>query len=162
MEQTNKLGLIPLRNFGIVNKESQVYRSAQPIYSYEYEWLRKMLNIDCIINLRAESRHDNNLAPKHGIEVVNIDVEDHKAPTKEQADLFIKILHDKLDKRESVLIHCEHGHGRTSTFSVLAAIIMGQTLDQAIAQENNDFHYQFRHPQQIDFLNKYCEKLQPA
>lgn len=35
------LGLIPLRNFGIVDERLGLYRSAQPMYNYEYPWMRK-------------------------------------------------------------------------------------------------------------------------
>lgn len=146
------IGLVPLRNFGIVREG--LYRSAQPQYGYEYEWLKKTLGIQHIINLRKESRHDTIYAPSHGIEVTNIDVADHNPPSYDQADLFTQLLLRKVP----TLFHCEHGHGRTSTFSVIAKVHAGQTLDQAVKDEEDRFHYQFKHLAQIDFLRKYYQQ----
>lgn len=145
------LGLVPLKNFGIVDPVNGIYRSAQPEYFYEYDYIKEFLGVDTIINLRAESRHDNKFTGL-GFEVINIDVKDHYPPTIKQARDFIKLVKSKKGK---ILFHCEHGHGRTSTFCILARIAMGWGLKAAIAEEENKFHYRFRHAHQLEFLEKY-------
>lgn len=50
------------------------------------------------------------------------------------------------------LIHCAYGHGRTSVFSVLAKMAAGMSLDESIQDEKTRFHYQFRHPEQEQWL----------
>lgn len=150
-----KLGLIPLRNFAMVDKKKGLYRSAQPMYGYEYEWLKNKLGINTIVNLRSELNHDStmlkSLTSKIGdIEVITFDVPDHCTPTLKQAKEFI----DLIKNRKNVLFHCEHGHGRTSTFCVLSRIAMGWTLEDALREEAIVFGYQFRHPKQLDFLRK--------
>lgn len=144
------LGLIPLRNFAIVDKG--IYRSAQPIYGYEYKWLKKVLNVDTIINLRKESVHDEHNAPSHFIHVHSIPVVDHLPPTLEQAQEFIDLIKESSKNNKSVLFHCEHGHGRTSTFCVLARIAQGWSLKKALKEEEEKFHYAFKHKIQKDFL----------
>jgi len=141
-------GLIPLKNFDRVSH--QVYRSAQPMYNYEYVWLKENLGIRTIINLRAESDRDDRLATKLGIKVVNINVKDHHPPTIED----IKNFKEVIDNPNSypLLFHCAHGHGRTSTFNVLYSVMKGMTIDEAIAEESKKYHYHFKYKSQIKFL----------
>ena len=145
---TKNIGLVPLRNFGVVDPENKIYRSAQPMYAYEYRWIKNVLGVETIVNLRAESRHDDRMNTM-GFEVVNINVKDHNPPSKRQAMEFINLVKSKKGK---IFFHCEHGHGRTSTFCVLAKIAMGSDLDTALAEEKDVFNYEFRHPKQKEFL----------
>jgi protein-tyrosine phosphatase len=152
------LGLVPLRNFAVVDENDGIYRSAQPMYGYEYNWLKEMLELDVIINLRSESRHDEKLAGLYGIKVINIDVPDHHEPSVHQADHFIELIKKFTSHGKKVLFHCEHGHGRTSTFCVLARIAQGWNLIDALKEEEQIFHYNFKHPAQKEFLKKYFSK----
>lgn len=150
---TNNLGLVPVRNFGIVT--DGVYRSAQPMYDYEYRWLRNVLELKHIINLRSESRHDELFAPKHGIEVHNFDVIDHSIPSHEQAEAFVTLVKQLRDKNEPFLFHCEHGHGRTSTFCCLAQVALGNSVAEALKDESDKYHYEFKHKKQLDFIQNF-------
>lgn len=143
------LGLIPIRNFASLGAGYYLYRSAQPMYSYEYKWLKDKLDIGLVINLRSELRHDSMMAPAHDIAVVNFDVPDHFCPTLKQAHEFIELIKNR---KEAILFHCEHGHGRTSTFCVLARLAQGWTLGMAIREESEKFGYEFKHPDQLKFL----------
>lgn len=140
------LGLIPIRNFGIILPN--LYRSAQPEYSYEYEWLNK-IGIKKIISLRAESEHDARMVKGLGLDwkVERIPVRDHNPPTIDQ----IKDYYSMLDFTPT-LIHCEHGHGRTSTFSILSKMRRGMSLDEAIQDEKDRFHFALHHTIQENFL----------
>lgn len=150
------LGLVPLSNFGNVDKG--IYRSSQPYYQYQYEWLFDTLQVSRIYNLRAESNHDSRLVSecKLPIEVIKIDVTDHQPPSDAQAKEFIKsIQYAKED--ENVLIHCEHGQGRTSTFSVLSKVAMGWDIEEALNDEKERFHYSFRHYAQEDWIRNFLK-----
>jgi protein tyrosine/serine phosphatase len=148
------LGLIPIRNFGVVSEN--LYRSAQPMYSYEYQWLKKVLGLQTIINLREELNHDKSMINglNLGIETITIPVIDHKAPTVEQAEKFMALVRNR-EPNAPLLFHCEHGHGRTSTFSVLAKMALGQTLEQALEDEKDKFHFEFKHKAQEDWLREF-------
>lgn len=144
------MGLIPLRNFAVLDTEKGLYRSAQPLHDYEYQWLRDTLGIKTIVNLRNELNHDDKIATKYGMLVVNYAIADHHCPNKEQAQHFLELITD--DNHFPLLFHCEHGRGRTSTFSVLAHIAMGMTVKEAIEHEDKHYHYQFKHQTQKLFL----------
>ena len=144
-----KLGLVPIRNFGQIT--NNLYRSAQPLYEYEYEWLVKNIRLKRIINFRQiVTDHDTRMVNKLklNIEVVNIPVVDHKTPSLDQVSKFMDLVKQPI----TTLIHCKHGHGRTSTFSVLAKVALGYTITQSMADERDRFHFQFRHPAQEKWL----------
>lgn len=144
------IGLVPLRNFALVDEKKQIYRSAQPLYGYEYRWLSKMLGIKQIFNLRTEEI-DARLTTGLGIGVETISIPDRGVPTLKQALDFM----DEIRKiKVPSLIHCTHGHGRTSTFSVLVRIAIGWDVHDAIKEEKIKFHYEFAHPLQEEFLIK--------
>ena len=155
MKNDRNLGLIPLINFGIIIKDKPIYRCAQPHAMYQYEWLKEVLGIKHIFNLRSEASIDSKFAKILDFNVTNILIPDHKAPSFKQAAKFMNTL-KTID--EPVLIHCEHGHGRTSTFSVLTKILNSFTMEEAIKDEEERFHYKFKHQIQYDFLH-HCEQF---
>lgn len=145
--EINQMGLVPLRNFAQV--VPGVYRSAQPMYSYEYNWLKQYPGIKTIVNLRDDSHRDDNFSLRR-FNVITLDIPDHHCPNEEQQRTFNAILNDP--SNYPILIHCEHGHGRTSTFSCLTKINKGMTPEQAVVDEASRFHYEFRHPKQKEFI----------
>lgn len=151
------LGLIPIPNFGIVNSGLRLYRSAQPLHKHQYHWLVNMVGLMNIIDLRAESDHDEKHAPAFGIKVYKVPVLDHQAPTIDQVRDFSTLI--KRLVPAPTLIHCEHGHGRTSTFTVLAEIALGSTLDDAMKREKDEFHYEWKHPVQEQFLRDWYASI---
>lgn len=155
------LGLIPLKNFGVVSKRYHIFRCAQPMFSRDYIWCAEVLKLQTIINLRKESNRDDSYAAQYGITVYDIPVADHNPPTNEQADEFVTFIRNAAaDKVEHpILIHCEHGHGRTSTFCVLAKLALGSTLKKALREESKKFHYAFSHFTQERFLEEYYERM---
>ena len=139
--------LVPIRNFAVV-EEGKLYRSAQPMYDYEYKWLANK-GIKTLVNLREELQHDQKFADEFGFKVIQVDIKDHFPPTVEQAQSFIELVKSS---SEPILFHCEPGHGRTSTFCVLARVAQGWTLEDALKEEQDKFGYVFKHQNQLDFL----------
>lgn len=166
----SNLGLVPLVNFGEI--VPNLYRSAQPQYKYQYNWLIHTLEVQRIINLRAESDMDDRwIWTLDGgfsgypttIQPITIAVPDHKPPTIEQARSYMAWLRNDGGNLEGIdtktLIHCQHGHGRTSTFSVLSKIALGMSMEDAIKDERDRFHYEFKHAEQLNWLEQNERKL---
>lgn len=141
------LGLIPLTNFGEVIPN--VYRSAQPLFGYQYDWMKNVLGLNTIVNLRSEKNVDSRFCLKRGMESITFGVKDHFTPSPAMANEYMEFIKEF---KRPVLIHCLHGHGRTSTFSVLTKMAMGMDLHEAIQDEHDRFHYEFRHHNQEEFL----------
>lgn len=143
-------GLIPLINFAVIDAEYPLYRSAQPLHGYQYRWLQDVLGLKLIYNLREEENIDQQWGIQLSFGVITYPVVDHTPPSLEIANKFIKDI--KEHKGTSSLLHCQHGHGRTSTFTVLARIALGWTVEAAIKEEEEKFHYNFKHLAQKQFL----------
>lgn len=143
------LGLIPLRNFAVVDKDRKIYRSAQPLYTYEYKWLQDVLGIKTIVNLREERDTDHRFVQRFGMIEVPFLIKDHHPPSLEQANQFMTLIKEAT---EPLLFHCEHGRGRTSTFCVLANIALGMSTEEALTEEEHKYHYAFQHRVQKEFL----------
>lgn len=152
------LGLVPLINFGRVVAKSTgiIYRSAQPEYAYQYNWLANNMNKLKLVNLRSEAEIDRRYATFPHLQYKQIPVVDHQPPTIEQA---VEFMEDVRDYKGDMLIHCAHGHGRTSTFSVLAKVALGWTLQEAMEDEHKRFHYEFRHHAQEEWLYDHITNL---
>lgn len=149
-----EIGLAPIRNFAQISEN--MYRSAQPIYGYEFKWLKNILKLDLIVNLRAEKNIDEYWSSVYGIKSHTISVKDHHIPSDEQIDEFFSLLKENKEKR--VLIHCEHGRGRTSLFTVVSRIYEGWTLEKALQEEEEKFNYKFQHKEQLDYLKNKFKK----
>jgi protein-tyrosine phosphatase len=142
------LGLVPIKNFSWIY--GNIWRSAQPRTKFEYKWLEEVVGIDFIINLRAEKEEDWRFTNT----ILNIPVKDHHPPTVKQATDFIKTVRILSGHKRKILIHCLHGHGRTSDFSVLSKLANWWTLEDAIEDEKKRFHINFNHKMQEEFLRK--------
>jgi len=149
-----RFGLVPLQNFAFIY--DNIYRCAQPIHEYQWKWLEGSLGVNTVINLRKENDVDHKFCEKLGIKEFRFLVPDHEAPTEEQAKEFMEIVKRE---RKPILIHCEYGHGRTSTFSVLAKVAMGYGIEEALKDEKKRFHYSFAHRHQEEFLRKFLYSL---
>ena len=145
-----KIGLAPLMNFAQVSET--VFRSAQPRYEYQYDWIKDKLGVEVLVNLRSESDLDDRIGTKHGFEVFDIKVPDHHAPTLEQVKKFKKFY--SKNKHKKMLVHCAHGQGRTTTFCVLIRLFDGWQLDEALCEQREVYHYSFKHQEQLEFLKK--------
>lgn len=146
--------ITPLRNFAVV-QEGRIFRSAQPQYSYEYNWISKVLNLKTIVNLRSELDHDKRFCPQRDINEITFSIPDHKCPTVQDCLDFMRLLDDQ--QSYPILFHCQHGQGRTSTFSVLVSLHAGLTLDEAVQREKDLFDYEFKHQAQLDFLKEFIK-----
>lgn len=153
MRKLENLGLVPLLNFGQIN--DNIFRSAQPRYNYQFEWLRDIIGIEVLVDLRSENNIDDRVGVEHGFEVFDVNIPDHHAPSLEDVERFREFYEE--NKGRKILIHCAHGQGRTTTFSVLVRLFEGWTLDQAIQEQESECRYHFKHPKQLEFLREFVE-----
>lgn len=142
------LGLVPLMNFAQVDE--YVFRSAQPHYAFQYDWLRNKLGIEILVDLRKESDLDERVGIEHGFDVFELRIPDHHAPTLEQTQQFREFYEAHKDKK--ILIHCAHGQGRTTTFCVIVRLIQGWSLEDALREQSEVYGYHFKHKEQLEFL----------
>lgn len=116
-------------NFGWVS--SWLARGADPNPA-GFRWATQTAGIRTIVNLRAEDNTEADLAPALDFRPIQIPVIDNAPPTQEQALQFLALCADEANY--PVFVHCQSGHGRTSTFCILVRLAQGWRLDDAIEE----------------------------
>ncbi|MFN2528963.1 MAG: protein-tyrosine phosphatase family protein [Candidatus Baltobacteraceae bacterium] len=137
-----------LQNFGWVC--DWLARGADPNPA-GFRWLAQAAQIKTIVNLRAEDNSEAALAPSLGFIPVQIPVVDNAPPSQEQAMQFLQLCAE--DSTHPIFLHCQSGHGRTSTFCCLVRLAQGWKLDDAIDESVQ--HYGFERQKdaaQVAFL----------
>lgn len=153
----SQMGLIPLRNFGRIN--GAIYRGEQPHGEKAWEWLLHVVGVSAVISFRENVSDlgyiEKMPAIKHYRQIC---VPDHQPPTLWQALDFTGLIQQFTDDGLVTYIHCEHGHGRTSIFSVIAKIALGWNPDDALEDEKRRFHVAYTHPVQEKWVRDFVKQ----
>lgn len=142
-----------LENFGWVT--DYLARGADPNPA-GFRWLVQAAEIATVVNLRAEDNTEAALAPELKFEAVQIPVVDNKAPSQEQGMQFLQLCAD--GSKRPLFVHCQSGHGRTSTFCALVRLAQGWKLEDAIDEAVQRYGFQpEKDAAQIAFLKAIHE-----
>lgn len=77
--------------------------------------------IDAVIDIRSEYYDNKNLLHNHGIDYLNIPVDDRYSPSITQLEQIFTFIEPLLNSRKKILVHCQNGCGR-STLTVAAIL----------------------------------------
>jgi protein-tyrosine phosphatase len=89
------------------------------------EGLARSLGIRAVVDLRAESRHEEALLRRSGIELLYLPTEDHCAISQAMLREGVAFVNARLEREERVLVHCEHGIGRSATLALCVLVSRG-------------------------------------
>jgi protein-tyrosine phosphatase len=89
------------------------------------EELARSQDIRAIVDLRAESCDDEKVLQRHGLRFLHLPTEDHCAVGQSMLDEGAAFVNRHLDRDERVLIHCEHGIGRSATLALCVLVSRG-------------------------------------
>ena len=87
--------------------------------------LAQALSIRAVVDLRAEVRDDEAVLRRHGIRFLSLPTPDHYAVTAPMLREGVAFANRHLDRGERVLIHCEHGIGRSATLALCVLVDRG-------------------------------------
>lgn len=87
--------------------------------------LASVHGIDAVVDLRLEDRDDEQLLRSHGITLLHLPTEDMCGVDADQLDHGVRFACDWLDRGRRVLIHCEHGIGRSATLALCVLVRRG-------------------------------------
>jgi protein tyrosine phosphatase (PTP) superfamily phosphohydrolase (DUF442 family) len=88
------------------------------------------LGIKAVVDLRAEDRDDAAALHAAGIELLHLPSPDMEAVRHEHLDSGVEFVRDRLARRGKVLIHCQHGIGRSALLALCVLVDEGwQPLD---------------------------------
>jgi protein-tyrosine phosphatase len=97
------------------------------------EHLAQELRIAAVIDLRSEDRDDEVLMQRHGIAFLHLPTDDNGALTLPMIKDGIAFARARLDRGERVLVHCEHGIGRSATLALCIMVEGGLAPLDALA-----------------------------
>lgn len=144
----------PIEAFGWV--EPWLARGAQP-RAEQYRWLAEQ-GFQIVVSLRSkqEERGIERAAPQ--LLAVAIPVEDHHAPTDEQALKWLRFC-ACVENRTKMYVHCRQGHGRTSVFCALVRLAQGTDLSVALAEDRKYGFDPDKEREEADYLADFARRV---
>ncbi len=97
----------------------------------QVEGLRE-LAIRRVVDVRAESCDDRELLERHGIELLHLPTPDLCPLDRSSLVRGVEWVCDGLERSDAVLIHCEHGIGRSASLACCVLMARGFTLVEAM------------------------------
>ncbi len=88
--------------------------------------------IRAIVDLRGETRDDEAVLHRHGMTLLHLPTADLRASTPAQIDDGVAFARAHLARGERVLIHCEHGIGRSATLALCVLVEGGMEPLEAL------------------------------
>ena len=119
-----------------------------------YEKL-KAQGFKSIVDLTLEGTNDAKLAPKAGLNTLNVKILDNSAPTTKQMKTMLDFVSNP--QNQPAYVHCEAGKGRTGVATACYRMaIEGWSADQALAEGKK---YGLVLPNQTDFVRNFAAQL---
>ena len=87
--------------------------------------LANRLRIGAIVDLRVEACDDPVEIARHGIAFLHLPTDDHCAVTPAMLDEGVAFATRHIDSGRRVLVHCEHGIGRSATLALAVLVARG-------------------------------------
>jgi predicted protein tyrosine phosphatase len=82
--------------------------------------------IRAVVDLRIEACDDEAALTRRGIAFLSLPTEDHAAVSQGMLDAGVAFANRHLDRNERVLVHCEHGIGRSATLALCVLVSRGR------------------------------------
>jgi len=90
------------------------------------EELASAHGIRAVIDLREEGKDDEAVLQRHGITLLHLPTEDMCGVDAAQLEDGVVFANASLDRGERLLIHCEHGIGRSATLALCVMVSRGE------------------------------------
>jgi protein-tyrosine phosphatase len=101
------------------------------------EHLASILAIRAVVDLRTEARDDEAVLRRHGITFLHLPTDDHRAVSQRMLRDGLAFVSRHLDRGERVLVHCEHGIGRSATLALCVLVAGGMAPLDALELAKN-------------------------
>lgn len=89
------------------------------------EHLAQALGIRAVVDLRSEDQDDEALLRRHGLTLLHLPTADLGAVSLPMLEDGVAFVNRHLDRGERVLVHCEHGIGRSATLALCVLVSRG-------------------------------------
>ena len=89
--------------------------------------------IGAVVDLRDEAKDDEQLLRRHGIALLHLPTVDMCGVDADHLESGVRFSSEQLDRGARVLIHCEHGIGRSAVLGLCVMVQRGHAPLQALA-----------------------------
>ena len=87
--------------------------------------LARVHGVRAVVDLRTEACDDEAVLRRHNVTFLNLPTEDHCAVSSSMLREGVAFVNRHLDRGERVLVHCEHGIGRSATLALCVLVSRG-------------------------------------
>ena len=88
----------------------------------EAEQLARTLGISAVVDLRSEACDDEAVLRRHGLTLLHLPTDDHCAVSQAMLADGVGFVRERLHAGERVLIHCQHGIGRSALLALCVLV----------------------------------------
>ena len=89
------------------------------------EELAAALGVAAVVDLRSEACDDEAVLRRHGLTLLHLPTQDHCAVSRDMLDDGVRFTAQRLARGEKVLLHCEHGIGRSALLALCVLVERG-------------------------------------
>lgn len=100
--------------------------------SERIESLAVVLGVRAVVDLRGEERDDELLLSRHGVAFLHLPTPDHHPIDPDMLADGVAFASAHLDRGERLLVHCEHGIGRSATLALCVMVAGGMPPLEAL------------------------------
>ena len=115
-----------------------------------------------VVDVRVEACDDAAVLRTHGIELLHLPTEDTRAISQEKLRLGVDFVCAALDDGECVLIHCQHGIGRSALLALCVLVARGDSPLAALARTKDARPVVSPSPDQLRAFGAFAVRLRGA
>lgn len=98
------------------------------------------------------------MAPGLGFDNVWLQIADDRPPSDDEALAYLRLLADAA--RRPFFVHCQSGHGRTSTMCALLRIAQGTSAKDAVAEQASRYGWKPDHDvEQARYVHDFGKRV---
>src|SRR5215831_18692686 len=120
------------------------------------------LGIRRIVDLRIEDKDDEEQLRLYGIELLHLPTDDMCAVAQPMLDDGVTWVNDQIARGERVLVHCEHGVGRSALLLTCVLVSRGDTPREALVRAKRARSRVCPSPDQLEALLTWSSRHRAA
>jgi protein-tyrosine phosphatase len=126
------------------------------------EWLANTLKVGQVVDLRSEVAIDPTFWTNHGVQFLALPTPDHHPIEPELLKQGVNWVLSGIKREVRVLVHCQHGIGRSALLACCALVALGHDPCEALAMAKRVRSVVSPHPDQLhallEFANVWCQE----
>ncbi len=112
-----------------------------------------------VVDVRVEERDDERVLRACGIRLLHLPTEDTRAISLEKVRHGVRFVSEGLDRGEKVLVHCQHGIGRSALLALCVLVDRGAAPLDAMERAKSARRVISPSPDQLQAFVAFCAEV---